>query len=138
MRKTVTERRLVDVLTHYFRKTHRAVSREVSHYEKRIDLAAVKTDAQELWAIEAKTKNWRRAIAQAIVNLSVADRSYVAIYSSNAHRVPTDLLTEHGVGLIAVGTSWEDVQILREASPSPYQNRLAAEKMIADLIKDSD
>lgn len=133
MSDLVTERRLVDVLTHYLRKTHRGVAREVIHYEKRIDLAAVNPQSDELWAIEAKTKNWNEAVAQAIVNLAVAHRSYVAIYAENAHRVPSDILDEYGLGLISVGTSWEDVKVLREATPSPYQNRLTANRMIAEL-----
>ena len=126
--KRVTERRLVDVLVAFMRQEH-AVSREVRHYEKRIDVAIVTADTDELWAIEAKTTKWTQAIAQAIVNLAAADRSYVAIYTPIARVVPVKLLEDHGLGLIAVGTRWGDVAILRKAPKSPYCNRLVRERL---------
>lgn len=134
MSQSITERRLVDVLMCYMRQSHK-VSREVPHYEKRIDLAALHPESREIWAIEAKTKNWPDAVGQAIVNLAVAHRSYVAIYSEHAHRVSHDLLDEYGIGLIAVGSKWNDVEILKEATPSPFQNRLAADRLLGVLLE---
>ncbi|UCE60358.1 MAG: hypothetical protein JSU63_01145 [Phycisphaerales bacterium] len=128
MVKRVTERRLVDVLVCHLRKQH-ATGREIGHYEKRIDVATIRSDTNELWAIEAKTADWSRALSQAIVNLAAAERSYIALYSKHAHRVPLGTLDEHGVGLIAVGTRWGDVEILREAARSPYTNRLATDRI---------
>ncbi len=128
MAKRVTERRLVDVLVCHLRKQH-ATGREIGHYEKRIDVATIRSDTNELWAIEAKTTAWSRAVSQAIVNLAAAERSYIAIYSEYAHRVPMEVLDEHGIGLIAVGTRWGDVEILREAARSPYTNHLAADRI---------
>lgn len=134
MSRTISERRLVDVLVSFFRETH-SVAREVPHYEKRIDLATYDPVSNELWAIEAKTKNWPDAIAQAIVNLAVAHRSYVAIYDANVHRVQPDLLNAYGIGLIAVGTKWGNVEVIKEALPSRYQNRQAASRMIASVFE---
>ena len=128
MAKRVTERRLVDVLVSHLRERH-ATGREVAHYEKRIDVAVICSRTGEVWAIEAKTADWRRALAQAIVNLAAAERSYIALYSRHAHRVSLGLLDEHGVGLIGVGTKWGEVQILKEAGRSPYTNRLAADRI---------
>lgn len=134
MAKCVTERRLVDVLVCHLREQH-ATGREIEHYEKRIDVATIRSDTNELWAIEAKTTNWSRALAQAIVNLAAAERSYVALYSKHAHRVPLGILDEHGVGLIAVGTRWGDVEILRDAARSPYTNHLAMDRIRLQVEK---
>ena len=131
----ITERRLVDVLISHFRKV-RVVAREVCHYEKRIDLVSVDPRSGEVWAIEAKTSAWSRAIGQAIVNLSAAERSYIAIYAPHAHRVPHEALAEHGIGLIAVGTKWGEVEVLLEAIESPYQNGILVGR-IRDAVLDS-
>ena len=134
MAKPVTERRLVDVLVSHLREQH-ATGREIGHYERRIDVATIRSDTNELWAIEAKTANWSRALAQAIVNLAAAERSYIALYSKHAHRVPLGILDEHGVGLIAVGTRWGDVEILRDAARSPYTNHLATDRIRLQIAK---
>jgi hypothetical protein len=95
----------------------------------------IRSDTNELWAIEAKTANWSRAIAQAIVNLAAAERSYIALYSKHAHRVPLGILDEHGVGLIAIGTKWGDVEILKDAARSPYTNHLATDRIRLQIEK---
>ena len=134
MAKRVTERRLVDVLVCHLREQH-ATGREIGHYERRIDVATIRSDTNELWAIEAKTTDWSRALSQAIVNMAAAERSYIAIYSKHTHRVPLGLLDEHGVGLIAVGTRWGDVEILRDAARSPYTNHLATDRIRLQIEK---
>ncbi len=128
MVKRVTERRLVDVLVCHLREQH-ATGREIGHYERRIDVATIRSDTNELWAIEAKTTDWSRALSQAIVNMAAAERSYIALYTKHAHRVPLGILDEHGVGLIAVGTRWGDVEILWNAARSPYTNHLATDRI---------
>ena len=127
-RTRVTERRLVDVLANYASANHE-YAREVAHYEKRIDLVMLHDGTGEIWAIEAKTRDWRRAASQAYVNLSAAHRSYVAIHTEAIPRVDRSVLREYGVGLIAVGTKWGDVEVLDPGQPSPYVNRLAAERI---------
>lgn len=134
MAKRVTERRLVDVLVCYLREQH-ATGREVGHYERRIDVVAIRSDTNELWAIEAKTTDWSRALSQAIVNLAAAERSYIALYSKHAHRVPLGILDDHGVGLIAVGTRWGEVEILRDAARSRYTNHLATDRIRLQIAK---
>lgn len=135
MANRVSERRLVDVLVSHLRQEC-DIRREVKHYEKRIDVAAVCLKTDELWAIEAKTSNWMKAVSQAIVNLAAADRSFVAIYTKNVHRVAASLLERHGIGLIAVGTKWGDVRMIRQASISPFTNRLVTNRIRAGIRKD--
>lgn len=122
MPKIVTERRLVDVLVSDLR-LHYAVKREVSHYDKRIDVVTYCPTVRELTAIEAKSKDWQRAIQQAMLNLTATDYSYIAIWSEAAHRVSRSMLNEFGIGLIVVGTSWGAVERVVEARRSPFTNR---------------
>lgn len=133
MSKRVSEKRLVDVLVSYFRSQNCTPRRELRHYERRIDMVLL-SDTDELWAIEAKIEDWGRALSQAIVNLAAAERSYIAILSRHVHRVPQLLLDAHCVGLISVGTRWGDVAIIKEATPSPYVNRLAIERIKQQLF----
>ncbi len=125
---------MVDVLVSHLRRQY-AIQREVRHYEKRIDIAAICSRTDELWAIEAKTEKWMHAVGQAIVNLVAADRSFVAIYSGNIHRVSLDVLARHGIGLISVGTRWGDVEVIRQASISPFTNRLASHRIRAEICR---
>jgi len=122
--KRPTERRLVDVLVSFLGAAGRA-RREVPLYERRIDIAVVVPDTGEVWAIEAKSEDWQRALEQAVINLAAAQRSYIAVYSGFAHRVSLSQLSAHGIGLLAVGTKWGDVSVLHEAAESPFANLLA-------------
>lgn len=131
MSTQISEKRLVDVLMAHIRETGQAL-REVPHYEKRIDIVAFPNGTDEVWAIEAKVSNWSRAIQQARVNLSAADRSFVAIYSKYAHRVSRETLNELGIGLIAVGSRWGDVNVLYQPKKSPYVNRLVTDRLRAN------
>lgn len=133
MKRRVGERRLVDVLVSHLRKSGE-VAREVSHYEKRIDLVVIPDGTGELLAIEAKTKDWSRALSQAIVNLATADRSYVAMHAEFVHRVPVAELKAVGIGLISVGSKWGEVEVLHEAAPSPWLNKLAADRLRSQLL----
>ncbi len=137
MSKRISEKRLVDVLMSYFRNQDYAARREFRHYERRIDVVLL-SGADELWAIEAKTTAWGRALHQAIINLAAAERSYIAIHSRHVHRVPHLLLDENCIGLISVGTRWGDVTILKEAAPSPYVNRLAIERIKKQICNGKD
>lgn len=139
MAKRVTEQRIVDVLVWYLRSQGIwMVRREVRHYERRIDVVAVRSDTSEVWAIEAKVSAWRKAMSQAIVNLPTADRSYIAMYSKHAHRIPPDLLAKNGIGLISVGTEWGDVEVLRKAPLSPYRNKLAVDRIRLLVTEDTN
>lgn len=132
MKRRVSERRIVDVLVSHLREHYR-ISREVPHYEKRIDVAALCQKTDELWAIEAKISDWSKAVSQAIVNLAVADRSFIAIYSENAHRVALSALQANGIGLISVGSRWGDVRIVIDAQKSPFTNQLARQRIWARI-----
>lgn len=128
MATKVTEKRLVDVLVEHLRKS-RDVRREVPHYEKRIDVVAYVSNDDFLEGIEAKSRDWPRAIQQAMLNLTAVDYSYVALWSETAHLVDRGILAEHGLGLIAVGTRWGDVEVLVKPRRSEYTNRFVRQKI---------
>lgn len=128
MPSLITERRLVDVLAAFLRKEG-DVYREVPHYEKRIDLVTYCRDASSIVAIEAKSCNWQRAVQQAMLNLTAVDLSYVAIWSAKAHLVDRDTLEHFGIGLIAVGTRWGDVEYLVSARQSSLTNRFVRQQI---------
>jgi hypothetical protein len=128
MTARVTEKRLVDVLVEYLRKT-RDVRREVPHYEKRIDVVTYLSDTDFVEGIEAKCRDWYRAVQQAMLNLTAVDFSYVALWTETAHLVDRNLLEEFGIGLIAVGTRWGDVEFLVEARRSELTNRFVRQLM---------
>jgi len=120
-----------------FLRNRQGVRREFPLYERRIDVATIDSETNELWTIEAKTSNWKKAISQAIVNLAAGERSYIAIYADNAHRVSDQLLEEHGIGLIAVGTSWGDVEIVKQARLSAFTNKIALGRIKAAILNGS-
>lgn len=127
-RNNITERRLVDVLVQHLRKTHR-FERELPVYERWVDLATVCPETDELWTIEAKISDWGRALAQAIVNLAAGERSYIAIHSKHVHCVEEGMLEQYGIGLISVGTKWDDVTVVRAARKSEFVNHLVAGRL---------
>ncbi len=131
--KRITERRIADVLISYLRDDS-YVARQVRHYEKTIDIVAMALDGDELCAVEVKTENWKKAFQQAFVNLAVADRSYVAMYSKYAHRVDTEILREYGIGLYSVGSAWGDVELLKEAALSCYTNRITNQRIKEQIL----
>ncbi len=127
-KRRITEKRIVDVLVSDLRKRC-LVAREVKHYEKRIDIAALPFADNDLLTYEAKITDWARAISQAIVNLAAGERAYIAMYNKNVHLVPKDTLIAYGIGLVSVGSKWGEVEEILEAKSSPYLNRLASQRI---------
>lgn len=58
--------------------------------------------ANEVIAIEAKLKDWKRGFIQANRYKSFADRTYLAIPKETAHLVDRKLLKKHNIGLIVL------------------------------------
>ncbi len=126
--KEISEKRLADVLICYIRKSN-PVKREYRHYEKYIDLIGLIIDRNELMSVEIKVKNWQKAFKQAVVNLAVAEKSYMAMYSEYIHRVDIDQLREHGIGLISVGSAWGEVQFVEPAKTSQLVNTITNKRI---------
>jgi hypothetical protein len=69
------------------------------HFRLRNDYTPV---AQEIWAVEAKLKNWFEGVCQARRYQHFAHRTYLAIYAPYRRRVCEETLHEQNVGLIEV------------------------------------
>lgn len=128
IKKEISEKRLTDVLVSYLRDDN-YVAREIRHYEKSIDLIAMEIDCDKLFSVEVKVKNWQKAFQQAVVNLAVAEESYVAMYSGYIHRVDLDRLRECGIGLISVGSAWGEVQFIEPAKSSRFVNTITNKRI---------
>ena len=94
------------------RKGFRCQQREVQFYDLRIDLYGFSPAKDLTVAVEFKVNKWRRAVDQAFLYQLCSDLVFVAVPTSTLHRLDTDLLREHGIGLIAVSGSTRCRQIL--------------------------
>jgi len=65
--------------------------------------------AREIWAVEAKMKNWFEGLCQARRYQHFAHRVYLAIALRHLERVDDVVLREHNVGLIAVSRGGADI-----------------------------
>jgi hypothetical protein len=90
------------VANYVHRKSYRWQQPEVQFYEYRIDLYGFSQAKDLTIAIELKLHKWRRAFAQALIYQLCADLVFIALPSSTICCVEHELLSEHGIGLIAV------------------------------------
>ena len=65
--------------------------------------------AEEVWAVEAKIKNWFEGLCQAKRYQHFAHKSFLAIADCHRHRVRDETLREHNVGLIVVSEGMAEV-----------------------------
>lgn len=74
---------------------------EWSHSSGSVDVLGFCENSGELFAIEAKLTNWRKALLQAYRNTSYAHRAYVLLPKEYAHRAEKrkEEFSELGIGL---------------------------------------
>jgi hypothetical protein len=90
-------------VAHYKRQQSFALQApEVQFYEYRIDLFGFSHSLNLCVSVELKLTRWRRAVEQALLYQLCSDRAYIALPETTAKRVDLDLLSLHGIGLIAV------------------------------------
>lgn len=90
------------VANYVHRKSFRWQQPELQFYEYRIDLYGFSRTKDLTVAIELKLHKWRRAFEQALIYQLCADLVFIALPSSTINCVDHELLSEHGIGLIAV------------------------------------
>jgi hypothetical protein len=66
-------------------------------------------DGVDLVGIEAKLSDWRRALAQAVLNRYCVDRSYVALWASKVSPEVVEAAMSFGVGVLSVNDERVDV-----------------------------
>lgn len=90
-----------------------ALEREVrSHGRARTDIVYYADGF--VVAVEVKRGDWRRAIGQAMLNRLVADRSYIALWSTKISPTILDEARHRQIGVIAVD---DDAVSIIEAAP---------------------
>jgi len=115
----VLEARLVAKLQDDFRTRSWATFEEVPFLHRRIDLVAVEPSTDALTAVEAKVKNWRVAVHQAISCLLCCDHVYIALPEGKVRAVDIDHLRQLGIGLISIGG---DVLTVLDPTTSTLKN----------------
>lgn len=95
----------------YLRNTYQKFVFEGRSYSIPIDILAV--DGDELVAIELKSRNHKRGLAQAKRNTAFADYSYLSVWEDQVTDFLLERVNETEIGLIAVD---QEVNILKESS----------------------
>ncbi len=96
------EKTVVQRVDRMFRDRGLRVQREVPLAAKRIDLVAFNPRSAEITAVEAKVRDWRAGLRQAMIYRICADRVYVAVDERFADRMDFGALRPYGIGAIAV------------------------------------
>ncbi len=97
-----TEAELVEIVKEYFLKNNFKINTEIQMYSKRIDLVCIDKVTQEVYAIEVKLKNWKRAIQQALTYRLCADYSFVAIPGEIYQNIDMKFISQYGIGIITI------------------------------------
>ncbi|MCJ7760098.1 hypothetical protein MUP59_03025 [Candidatus Bathyarchaeota archaeon] len=107
----------------FFSIRNYSVHDEVRLFQRNIDIVAERRN--KVVAVELKTRDWKRAVQQACLNLRVSDYSYVALPESMWSRVSPQVhyqAYDHGLGLLSV--DGEAKQIMRPQQSERIQPSL--------------
>jgi hypothetical protein len=102
---------------------------------KVIDLALISKSSGKVIAIEAKVKDWKRALRQALNYQLAADESYVAISRKHSNAIDHDRFKKLGVGLIVVDLDARKADIMVPAKQSSKKAKNYATLMRAHLAE---
>src|SRR6266480_180268 len=108
-----TEVNLYPAILKLFRKQPH-VFVEVPYHGKRVDLVFSTSQMRNLYAVEVKVLNWRRAIRQAAVNQLFAQLSYVALPDylvSRFNERHREIFRKHHLGLISVADNKARIEV---------------------------
>lgn len=78
---------------------------ELQFYEQKIDVYGYSSREDLTVAVELKLEKWPRAVEQGLLYQLCADLVYLAMPAASVPRVPEELLSQHGLGLISVSDS---------------------------------
>lgn len=123
-----SEADMVNMIKAFFEKRGFKVTTEVPMLSKRIDIVCLRTETQEVIAIEAKLQDWKRGLQQASTYRIGSDFVYLAVHRNFSHRVDKNLLQKMSVGLIVVDQN--GVVITFEAS----KHMITHQKIREDIV----
>jgi hypothetical protein len=117
-----TEEELVQLVRRHaklsFGKQTRLACEVPSHGRFRTDICVY--SGGNIFAIEVKLTQWKRALGQARLNTFYADRSYIALWEPRLHNKILDEAAQHGIGVIGVHRSGMTiVESVRPTIPDP-------------------
>lgn len=126
------EHELYDPVAKFMKnRTFRKQAPEVQFYDYRMDIYGYSARADLTVAVELKLTKWTRALEQALIYQLCSDLVYIALPDDQIHRVDTEALMEHGIGLISVSKERcrEIVkaipsQVVREHYRAEYRTRI--------------
>ena len=106
--------KIFDYFNHY--KVH---AEEVPFEGRVIDLVFLASNGV-ISTVEAKLRDWRRALLQATINRLASDFSYVAVPSNHSSAIDLRLFAQRGVGLLIVdGRAIDEVRPRRPTFKDP-------------------
>jgi len=92
---------LVDAVLHWGNETGIAATEVATHGRSRADVVVVDAEGNVI-VVEAKVKDWRRALHQAVLNRYVADASYIALWWNAISPACERACAELGIGLLSI------------------------------------
>lgn len=122
----MSEAEMVRSITALFEADDYLIAHETPMLSKFIDLVAFRPHTDELVAVEAKVKNWKRAFQQALTYQLCSDRTYIAIHTNYAQRIDLGRLAEYGLGLITVDETGAKVVLAPQRNTNFHQPIKAA------------
>lgn len=137
IKDNITEAKLQDICGMYFRKCGFLTQEEVPFLFKVADLFCFNEGTGECVAVEVKIRNWREALAQALVYQLMADRVYIALNDNYINVVDRSLLTDKGVGLLSVSILGDVGKIL-DAPLSPRRWDSFTHKVVATVFPEKN
>lgn len=132
-KERITEARLQGFCARYFSSQGFLTQEEVPFLFKVADLFCFHEGTGQCIAVEVKVKNWRAALAQALIYQMMADKVYIALHDEQIKAVNHDVLALKGVGLLAVSTLGK-VAITLEAPQSPWRMDYFVSKVVATVF----
>jgi hypothetical protein len=118
----MSEEALVRRLEWFFRELGYIVAKEVPVGMRSIDLYCVAPNTGTTIAVEAKLRDWRRALRQARVYKLAADLTYIALPEPAITQACIDACSTEGIGAIAIPRRGR-ARLIHHAIPSHHQQR---------------
>ncbi len=107
-----------------------------THGRSRADILLL---ADDLVAVEAKLTHWKRAVGQAVLNTTVVDRSYVAMWGGQLPHGLVNAAREYNLGLIAVHQDGlEEVVRAEPGCPDPTARAWVLQRLAQDIADHED
>jgi hypothetical protein len=104
----------------FFERQFKSFARQVPIYNRLIDAVAVDWD-DNVFGIEFKLKNWRRAIAQCKANINALDFAYICVPKSGFLPQLRTLAMENGIGLFVFDAETNEVEVDLRAVRNDHQ-----------------